>query len=50
MSGKDNLLRRASTAKAKSPQLMRGEVRKCLESLRFDPKPDDLTVGKVKQL
>ena len=36
-------------AKATSPQFMRGRVRKCLESLGFDPKPDDLTLGKVKR-
>ena len=36
-------------AKATNLQFMRGEVRKCLESLGYDPKPDDLALGKVKQ-
>ena len=36
-------------AKAIRPQFMRGKVRKCLESLGYNPKPDDLSVGKVKQ-
>ena len=43
------LLKEAPKAKATSPQFMRGGVRKCLESLGYDPKPDDLTLGKVKQ-
>ena len=28
---------------------MRRGVRKCLESLGYDPKPDDLALGKVKR-
>ena len=39
----------APKAKANNLQFMRGGVRKCLESLGCDPKPDDLAVGKVKQ-
>ena len=35
-------------AKATCAQLARREVRKCLKSLGYDPKPDDLTLGKVK--
>ena len=35
-------------AKATCPQFMRGEVRKCLESLGYDPNPGDLALGKVK--
>ena len=38
-----------SVAKATSPQAMRGEVLKCLKSLEYDPKPSDLTQGKVKR-
>ena len=41
--------------KSKDPQrkrharkFMRGGVRKCLESLGYDPKPGDLALGKVK--
>ena len=36
-------------AKAKYPQLVRGEVLTCLESLGYDPKPDDLALGRMKQ-
>ena len=36
-------------AKATCPQFMRGEVRKCLKSLGYDPNPDDLALGKVKR-
>ena len=36
-------------AKAKSSQLARSEVRKCLESLGYDPKPIDLFLGKMKR-
>ena len=31
------------------PQLAREEVLKCLKSLEYDPKPDDLTLSKVKR-
>ena len=36
-------------AKATCPQFMRGVVLKCEESLGYDPKPDDLALGKVKR-
>ena len=35
-------------AKATCPQFTRGDIRKCVESLGYDPKPDDLALGKVK--
>ena len=43
------ILKEEPKAKATCPQLARGEVRKCLESLGYDPKPDDLTLSKVKR-
>ena len=48
MSGKDNSSKEVSKAKATSSQFMRSGVRKCLESLGNDPKPDDLAHSKVK--
>jgi hypothetical protein len=49
LSGKGNSVKEAPEAKATSPQFMRGEVRKCLESLGEDPKPNDLFLSKVKR-
>ena len=42
------ILKEGPKAKATCPQFMRGGVRKCLQSLDYDPKPDDLAHGKVK--
>ena len=42
------ILQEVPKAKATNLQFMRGEVRKCLESLGYDLKPLDLTLGKVK--
>ena len=42
------IFKREPKAKATCAQLARREVRKCLESLGHDPKPDDLALGKVK--
>ena len=42
------MLKQGPEAKATSLQLARGDIRKCVESLGYDPKPDDLTLGKVK--
>ena len=42
------ILKEGPEAKATRAQFMRREVRKCLESLGYDPKPDDLALGKVK--
>ena len=50
MSGEGNSVKEVPIAKATSPQFMRDEVLKCLKSLRPNPKPVDLTLGKVKQL
>ena len=47
MSGKGNS-KEEPEAKATCLQLARGEVRKRLQSLGYDPKPDDLALGKVK--
>ena len=43
------IIKKVSKGKPISLQLARSKVRKCLKSLGSDPKPDDLTVGKVKQ-
>ena len=42
------ILKEEPAAKATCPQFMRGEVRKCLKSPDYDPKPDDLAHSKVK--
>ena len=44
------ILQEVPKAKAISSQLARSKVRKCLESLGSNPKPDDLALSKVKQL
>ena len=43
------ILNRGPEAKATCAQFMRRGVRKCVESLGHDPKPDDLALGKVKR-
>ena len=43
------LIFKEAAAKAISPQLVRGIVRKCMKSLGYYPKPDDLALSKVKQ-
>ena len=42
------ILNRASEAKATSPQFMRGVVLTCQKSPGYDPKPFDLSLGRVK--
>ena len=42
-------LKKGTRREIKNPQFTRGVVLKCNKSQGFDPKPDDLALGKVKR-
>jgi hypothetical protein len=48
LSGKGN--QQSTRRETEISQFTRREVLTCLKSLEYDPKPVELTVGKVKQL